>query len=302
MSMVRVQVPASTANMGPGFDCLGMALQLYNSVEMATTTAGLHIDVQGEGSKDLPRNESNLVYIAAMKVFRQVGYSHYGLRLRLVNNIPVSRGLGSSTAAIIGGIIAANILSGGRLSQREILNLACSLEGHPDNIAASLFGGIVVAVPADGDIKHIKIEPPKNIKAVVAIPEFNLATKTSRDALPQQVSFQDAIFNLGRLALLVAALKEGDMSLLGTAMEDRLHQPYRAGLIPGMKKVIAAAKLAGARGVSLSGAGPTLVALTDENHEHVARVMKDTFRQNSVNARALVLSPAQVGARAFEIK
>lgn len=302
MSMVRVQVPASTANMGPGFDCLGMALQLYNSVEMATATAGLHIDVQGEGAPDMPRDENNLVYIAAMKVFKQVGFSRCGLRIKLINNIPVSRGLGSSTAAIIGGIIAANIISGGRLNQRDILNLACSLEGHPDNVTAALCGGIVVAVPVDGDIKYIKIEAPKKIKAVVAIPEFNLATKTSREALPQQVSFQDAAFNLGRVALLVAALKEGDMGLLSIAMEDRLHQPYRSSLIPGMKKVMAAAKLAGARGVSLSGAGPTMVALTDENHEHVARVMKDTFRQNGVMAKALVLSPAQVGARAFEIK
>ncbi len=302
MSVVRVQVPASTANMGPGFDCLGMALQLYNSVEMTTTDAGLYIDVQGEGAGEISRDESNIVYLAAMRVFKQVGYKCGGLKIKLLNNIPVSKGLGSSTAAIVGGIIAANIISGQQLNQREMLNMACAMEGHPDNVAAAVFGGIAVAVPVDGEIKHIKIEPPKKMKAVVAIPEFNLPTKISREALPQQVSFNDASFNLARLALLVAALGQGDMALLGVSMEDRLHQPYRSNLIPGMKKVIAAARLAGARGVSLSGAGPTLAAFTDDNYEHIARVMKATFKQNGVMARTMILDPSPVGARALEIK
>ncbi len=302
MSVVRVQVPASTANMGPGFDCLGMALQLYNSVEISTTGSGLYIDINGEGAPDIPRDENNVVYQAAIRVFNQVGFNHGGLRLKLNNNIPVSRGLGSSTSAIVGGIIAANIISGGHLGQREILNMACAMEGHPDNVAAALFGGIVVAAPVDGEIKHIKIEPPKRLKAVVAVPEFSLSTKISREALPQQVSFNDAAFNLSRLALLIAALGQGDISLLGVSMDDKLHQPYRANLIPGMKKVIAAARLAGARGVTLSGAGPSLVAFTDDNYELIARVMKDTFRQNGVKARSMVLEPSPVGARALEIK
>lgn len=302
MSMVRVQVPASTANMGPGFDCLGMALQLYNSVEISITGSGLYIDINGEGAPDIPRNEDNLVYQAAVRVFNQIGFNYSGLRLKLYNNIPVSRGLGSSTAAIVGGIIAANMISGGHLGQRDLLNMACAMEGHPDNVAAAFFGGIVVAAPVDGDIKHIKIEPPKRLKAVVAVPEFNLSTKISREALPQQVSFNDAAFNLSRLALLIAALGQGDISLLGVSMDDKLHQPYRANLIPGMKKVIAAARLAGARGVTLSGAGPSLVAFADDNYQLIARVMKDTFRQNGVKARAMVLEPAQVGARALEIK
>jgi homoserine kinase len=279
-----------------------MALQLYNSVEMAVTDSGLLIDVQGEGAGEIPKDESNIAYLAACRVFKHVGYKYGGLKIKLNNNIPVSRGLGSSTAAVVGGIIAANIISERQLTRREILNMACAMEGHPDNVAAAVLGGIAVAAPVDGEIKHVKIELPKKIKAVVAIPEFNLPTKVSREALPQQVSFNDAAFNLARLALLVAALGQGDMTLLGVAMEDRLHQPYRSNLVPGMKKVIAAARLAGARGVSLSGAGPTLVALTDDNYQHIARVMKDTFKQNGVISKTMILDPSPVGARALEIK
>jgi len=146
------------------------------------------------------------------------------------------------------------------------------------------------------------IFPPAGLKVVVGIPSYPLATKKSREALPQQVSLQDAVFNLGRLALLIAALHQGDLSFLATAMEDRLHQPYRAPLIPGMKKIFAAARLAGARGVILSGAGPTITAFADHNPEHIARVMKETFRENGVPAKTMVLEPSLTGARALEVK
>ncbi|MFZ5632670.1 MAG: homoserine kinase [Bacillota bacterium] len=301
--MVRVQVPATTANLGPGFDCLGMALQLYNSVEISAAASGLHIEVQGEGQADIPRDENNMVFHAAQRVFRQVGYRPPGMRIKLVNNIPVARGLGSSTAAIVGGMIAANIISGNTMSQRDIINLAYGMEGHPDNIAASVLGGIVVAVPADGDVKCQKIPPPKNLRAIVSIPDFTLPTRTSREVLPQQVPVNDAIFNLGRVAMLISALYTGDINQFGVAMEDRIHQPYRTTLVPGMKKVFAAAKLAGAKGITLSGAGPTIIAYSDgSNVDLIARVMKDTFRQNGVSAKSLVLGISPVGARALEIK
>lgn len=300
--MVRVQVPATTANMGPGFDCLGMALQLYNTVEMSFAPAGLLIEIQGEGVSEIPRDEKNIVYLAAQRVFRLSGQESCGLKIKLANSIPVSRGLGSSTAAIIGGMIAANILSGNKLSQKEIINNACAMEGHPDNIAAAVLGGIVVAVPADGEVKCQRILPPKNLRAVVSIPDFTLTTKNSREALPQQVPLSDAAFNLGRVALLIASLYTGDINQFGTAMEDRLHQPYRTSLVPGMKKVFAAAKLAGAKGITLSGAGPSIVAYSDHNLDLIARVMRDTFRQNGISARSMVLDISPVGARALEIK
>jgi len=300
--MVRVQVPATTANLGPGFDCLGMALKFYNTVEMVRTTSGLSIEIHGEGAQEIARDESNIVYRAAMHLFKEVGFVPGGLRIRLINHIPVARGLGSSASAIVGGLISANLLTGGRLTQKELISMAAALEGHPDNVAPALLGGIVVSSPVEGEIKYVRIDPPAGLKAAVAIPDFKLSTRQARDVLPAQVSMPDAVFNIGRVALLVAALCRGDLNLLGGVMEDRLHQPYRAPLVPGMKKVLAAARLAGARGVCLSGAGPTLIAFADRNLELIARAMKDTFIQNGVPARAMVLEPSPIGARALEIK
>jgi len=300
-SVIRVQVPATAANLGPGFDCLGMALELYNIVEFSKIPRGLSIEVEGEGAGELACNESNLVYRAAKKVFDRIGYLPDGLRIRLVNSIPVGRGLGSSAAAVIGGIIAANRLCGAGLSQREILTLACSLEGHPDNIAPALLGGLVIYAAVDDEITWAKIALPAGLKAVVAVPDFTMSTRDAREALPHMVTMRDAVFNISRTALLVAALQQGDLSLLGTAMEDKLHQPFRVGLIPGYKKVVSAAKLAGARGVALSGAGPAIIALADNNQELIAEVMKSTFRESGVNARSLILAPSPVGARALEV-
>ncbi|TYO95549.1 homoserine kinase [Desulfallas thermosapovorans] len=299
--MIRVQVPATTANLGPGFDCLGMALELYNIVEFSKITRGLVVEVEGEGAGNLPCNESNLVYRAAKRVFDRAGYAPAGLRIRLINGIPVGRGLGSSAAAVIGGIIAANRLCGAGLGTREMLTLACSMEGHPDNIAPALLGGLVIYASVDGEITWTKIDLPPGIKAVVAVPDFVMNTRDTREALPQLVTMRDAVFNISRAALLVAALQKGDLSVLGTAMDDRLHQPFRSGLIPGFKKVVSAARLAGARGVALSGAGPTIVALADDNQALIAEVMKETFRESGVNARSLILAPSPVGARALEV-
>ena len=188
--MIRVQVPATTANLGPGFDCLGMALELYNVVEMSPGSRGLFIEVQGEGTLEIPRDERNLVYQAALRVFRQTGFSPQGLKIRLINQIPAARGLGSSTAALVGGIIAANLLSGGSLSVKEVINLACAMEGHPDNAAPAVLGGIVVAVQAEGEVKHLKIQPPASLKGVVAIPDFTLPTRPPGKFCPSRSVFR----------------------------------------------------------------------------------------------------------------
>jgi len=299
--VIRVQVPATTANLGPGFDCLGMALELYNIVEFSKISRGLVIEVEGDGAEELPRNEKNLVYQAARRVFERACRVPEGLRIKLVNNIPVGRGLGSSASAIVGGIIAANVMCGANLSMREMLNLACSMEGHPDNIAPALLGGLIIYTSVEGEITWTKIDLPPALKAVVAIPDFIMNTRDTREALPQLVTMRDAVYNIGRAALLIAALQKGDLSILGTAMDDRLHQPYRQGAIPGFKKVISAARLAGARGVALSGAGPTIVALADSNFELIAEVMKNTFRECGVGARTMILAPGPVGARALEV-
>lgn len=300
--MVHVQVPATAANLGPGFDCLGMALGLYNVVEMACVSQGLFIEVQGEGVAEIARDEQNIVYKAAQMVFKQVGFEPGGLRIKLINRIPIARGLGSSASAIIGGIVAANKISGEQFNIKEMLSLAYMLEGHPDNVAPALLGGIVVSVVVDGEVRYLKILPPTKLKGVVAIPDFLLITKTSREILPQQVNFQDAVFNVGRVALLVTAFSQGDFSVLGTAMEDRLHQPFRAGMVPGIKKVMAAARLAGASGVALSGAGPAVIAFADNNFKLIARVMEETFRESGVRVRVMILNPTSVGVRVLEQK
>lgn len=299
--MVRVQIPATTANMGPGFDTLGMALKLYNIVEMEEIGTSLSIDVEGDGADKIPRHSGNIVNLAAEKVFKMSGYQPKGLRIKIINNIPLARGLGSSAAAIVGGLVAANILCGSKLGEKELLNLATEIEGHPDNVAPALMGGIVVSAQAEGEVRYSKIEPPVKLRCVVAVPDFTLPTKLAREVLPQSVSMADAIFNVGRTALLVTALMKQDFQLLSIAMDDKLHQPYRANLVPGMKRVFAAAKLAGARGTALSGAGPTLIAFCDDSTHLIASVMKDAFLQSGVHARVMELEPNPVGAVAFEV-
>ena len=299
--MVRVQVPATTANMGPGFDTLGMALKLYNIIEMEDVGYGLQIEVEGDGADQIPRDASNVVYIAASRIFKISGFKPKGLRIKITNNIPLARGLGSSAAAIIGGLVAANIISGNKLGEKEIINLATELEGHPDNVAPALLGGIVVTAQAEGEVKYSKINTPAKLRCVVAIPDFALPTKLAREVLPQSVSLSDAIYNIGRTALLVTALMKQDFNLLSTAMDDRIHQPYRANLVPGMKKVFAAAKLAGARGIVLSGAGPTLIAFCDDSTYLIAKVMKETFLQSGIHAKVMEIEPNPVGAIALEV-
>lgn len=298
--MIRVQVPATTANLGPGFDCLGMALKLYNIVEMKQIDKGLVIEVYGDGATGISVDERNIVYQAALRVFKKVDYQPTGLKIKLTNQIPICRGLGSSAAAIVGGIVAANIMSGNKLKIKELLELANQVEGHPDNVAPALLGGIVISTVDQEEVQYIKLQHPANLKAVVAVPDFKLSTKRAREVLPSQVTLQDAVFNVGHVALLVAAICQGDLDKLSFAMEDRLHQSYRASLVPGMRRVLAAAKLAGARGVVLSGAGPTLIALADNNFDLIAKVMKDTFKQSGVNAKVMILEPSTVGARALE--
>lgn len=301
--MVRVQVPATTANLGPGFDTLGMALQIYNTIEMEEIDFGkLSIEIEGEGTDHIPRDERNVVYKSAEKLFNQVGYKPKCLRIKLINNIPVASGLGSSATAIVGGLVAANTIAGNPLNEKDLLALATEIEGHPDNVAPALLGGVVVSALFDGEVKFIKVEPPIELKCVVAIPKFPLSTQKAREVLPQNVSLNDAIFNISRASLLVAALMSGNLNIFGLAMDDKLHQPYRSSLVPGMKKVFAAAKLAGARGVALSGAGPTLIAFCDKNTALVAQVMKETFQENGVLCRVLEVNPNPIGARALETK
>ncbi|MDD2498797.1 MAG: homoserine kinase [Desulfitobacteriaceae bacterium] len=294
--MVKVRVPATSANLGPGYDTMGMAFNLYNYVTMEESGTGLNISVQGEGKGEIPLNEDNIVFQAACRVFQEVNYHPKGLKILLENNIPVTRGLGSSASTIVGGMMAANIISGEKLDKEHLLLLAINMEGHPDNVAPALLGGVVVAAGFNELLNYVKIEVPDGLNAVAAIPDFPLATKTAREAVPKEVSLSDAVFNIGHASLLVAALMKSDFNLLGKVMEDKLHQKYRSLLIPGMEEVFSAAKRAGALAVTLSGAGPTLVAFTTGKEKEIAQVMKDGFAPFNVSCRTIYLFPERDGA------
>ena len=215
----------------------------------------------------------------------------------MTNHIPLSRGLGSSAAAIVAGLKAANALLGNRFSRRELLQMATNIEGHPDNVAPAIFGGFTISVVTRGRVECFSLMPRMPLKLVVAVPEFPLSTRLARSVLPEQVKMKDAVFNVSRAALLVAALTKGQPRFLRNAFADALHQPYREKLIPGMKDVFRAACRAGALGASLSGAGPCLIAYTLENEEAVGQAMVEAFQEHEIEAHALQLSLDAHGAR-----
>ena len=297
MSEVRVNVPASTTNLGPGFDVLGMALKLYNTVELEVSASGLCIEIEGEGADILPRDESNLVYRAAKLVFERVGEKPPPMVIRLINRIPLARGLGSSGTAIIGGLMAASITSGANLTRDDILDMAAGMDGHPDNVAASIFGGIVIASPTEQGVTCMKFLPPKPVDVVIVVPDFHLLTSDARAVLPASVDLQTAVFNISRASLLVSALATGDFRLLGIATDDKLHQPCREKLVPGMRDVFRAARSAGENvAVALSGAGPSIVALCADNSARIGESMRQAFLKHNINSRVMTLDIDEEGA------
>ena len=257
---ITVHVPATSANLGPGFDALGLALRLHNTltIEPASTP---EISIEGEGEKTLPRDPTHLAYQAAMAIAERAGIASAARAFRLTqhNVIPLARGLGSSAAAIVGGAVAANALLGRPLDEQALLDLATEMEGHPDNVAPALFGGLVVCTRSPSGVRWMRLAPPP-LKVVLAVPDYPVSTEEARRRLPARVPFPDAVFNVTRTALLVAALTGGRPDLLDEATQDRLHQPYREQLVPGLTEVFAAARRAGAYGVALSGSGPAVLA------------------------------------------
>jgi homoserine kinase len=295
---IKVKIPATTANCGPGFDSIGIACTYYNELEVTELdTDEIQLEVSGEGEGIIPATRDNIVCQAIDKVFERVGHTCKGLRLKMENNIPLARGMGSSAAAIVGGLFAANELSGSKLTRHDLFELATEMEGHPDNVAPAIFGGITVSIMEGNKPSYLRFMPPKPLYMIVAIPEFHLATKTARSVLPIQVPREDAIFNLSRTALLVTALSQGKYEYLSQALEDKLHQPYRMPLIKGMEDVVPLAKEAGAYGCVISGAGPSLIAFAEKNPDDIGQAMVKGFNQNDVEARYVVLQVAEKGAR-----
>jgi homoserine kinase len=300
---VRVKVPASSANLGPGFDSLGMALDLYAWIDMGIAKERTTIRLFGSGLDGIATDKSNLIYKVAQLVFDRAGVSHPELDIAMRSDIPLTRGLGSSASAIVGALTAANSLIGGKLTEDELFQMASGLEKHPDNVGASLFGGIVVAYWDGKRAEYVRIEPDESLEVLAAIPSFQLSTEKARGLLPQQVSLKDAVFNLSHSSVLVAALATGKLGMIRHAMTDRLHQPYRAPLIPGMAEILERAADHGALGAALSGAGPTLLALVDKRSGRKSELesfLRDTFRKEAVDVQTLWLKPCSCGVQ-FEV-
>ncbi len=299
MKKITVSTPASTANLGAGFDCLALALNLRNVVELWDTgvDTGLEVTAEGEGATRVPLDSRNLIYRAAERVFEHVGRGPVGrLRLRAVNGIPLGSGMGSSAATVVGGLAAANALVEGGLTNEQLLAMAHELEGHPDNAAAALYGGLTLVSGAGGGELRVRslAVPPREV--VLALPDVRLSTAEARAALPAQVPLTDAVFNIGHALFTVQALTSGDDDLLRWALDDRLHQPYRQKLVPGYAAVVAAAIAAGATAVALSGAGPSLVAFAPAGHAAIADAMRAAFAGVGLAARTFVLAVDPRGA------
>ncbi len=300
---VIVKVPGSTANLGPGFDSLGMALSLYAWIEMSESSQTV-FHLHGDQLKGLPQDKSNLLYKVAQLVFKEAGVVVPELAISMYSEIPLTRGLGSSASAIVGALVAANALIGSPLTQDKLFQIATELEGHPDNVGASLFGGIVVSAWDGKHADYVRLEPHQRLETLVAIPAFQLSTEKARHALPSQISMADAVFNVGRSSLLVAALASGELGLIRHAMQDRLHQPYRAALIPGMTTILERAAEHGALGAALSGAGPTLIAFADAasgGKAELEQFLLQTLKQEGIEAQTLWLAPCGDGAQVSEV-
>lgn len=305
---ITVQVPATSANLGPGFDVLGVALHWFNEVSFEAdhlhTSAHrplvtLSVEVQGDGFDSLPRDESNLVVKAAYKVFEKAKRWPKSLWIKLHNRIPLSRGMGSSSAAIIGGMVAANALLGKPLKNETLLDLAVEMEGHPDNVVPAFVGGFCVSGVIQGEVRYLKFKVPANLRAVVCSPNQPLATSAARRVLPSRVPLTAAIFTSSRVAFLVGAMLQRRFEWLGFAMEDVLHQPVRAHLIPGLNDVIAEARKAGAWGCALSGAGSSVVAFTKPGAtaKRVGQAMQKAFAAHRQPSHVLDLALENKGIR-----
>jgi len=299
---VQVKVPATTANLGPGFDALGLALNLWNEAIFETNPRGCQgvtMTVEGEGAGKLPLSEENAVVEAAMQLYERAGRACEGFCVHCINRVPLSSGLGSSSAAMLTGMLGANALLGNPFTDEEVLRFAIETEGHPDNVAPAMLGGLVASIVYDERVISIKLPARANrgpIHATVVLPDFDFPTKHARQILPAEVARQAAIYNISRAVMVTEALRTGDLELLGKAMDDMLHQPYRLPLIPGAEAARKAGLKAGAAAVALSGAGPSLIAFSSKRDPMIAALMQRAFEAAGMQSRVFELTPSYEGA------
>ena len=301
MTLVRVKAPATTANMGPGYDCLGMALDVWNTIEIEVLDSGEPVvEVTGEGAGELETGRDNLVYRSMEFLFQDAEQEMPMVRIRCDNAIPLARGMGSSAAAIAGGLVAANAICSQIYTPNDLLEMAATIEGHPDNVAAAVLGGMQLVISDKTEegsrLYTVPINVPPELHAVVFVPQVRIATEDARAVLPEKVSVADAVHNMGRVGLLVASMATNHPEYLAIATQDLLHQPYRQPLFPAMKVIFKAALDAGALGVFLSGSGSTVLALTQGREMTVAYEMAEAARQASVEGNVSVTQPTVRGA------
>ncbi|MDF5720111.1 MAG: homoserine kinase [Rhizonema sp. PD37] len=307
-SSTTITVPATTANLGPGFDCIGAALTLYNKFKFSHLSEGeVTISVTGVEAQKVQTDQSNLIYQAFAKLYERIQQTPPSVKIEIEIGVPLARGLGSSATAIVGGLLGANFLAGKPLSQLQVMELAITMEGHPDNVVPALLGGCRLAATGVEDERQQSLweicEVPwcEAVVPVVAIPDFELSTHEARRVLPMEVSRADAIFNAAHLGLLLRGLQTGKGDWLKAALQDKLHQPYRKSLIQGYDAVNSAALTAGAYGMVVSGAGPTLLALTDTSHApDVAAAMAAAWQQEGITSVVRSLSLDTQGATSEE--
>jgi homoserine kinase len=297
---ISVKVPATTANLGPGFDALGLALNLWNETEFQTTRDNrIILSISGEGQGKLPTDASNSIVEAALQVYNLVQKSCNGLQIHCLNRVPIGSGLGSSSAAMLTGMLGANAVLGEPFSQEEILKLAIETEGHPDNVAPAMLGGLVASIVHEDRVISLKLPARANhgqIHLTIVWPDFDFPTKQARAILPKQVERKDAIYNISRAVLVTESLRTGDLDLLGKAMTDALHQPYRIPLIPGAHQAMEAARNAGAAAVALSGAGPSLIAFSSDVNMRIGVSMQQSFEKAGLRSKIYNLQVSHEGA------
>lgn len=310
---VSVKVPATTANFGSGFDCMGMALPIYNIITIEETVlpgTGIEINVISETDDDdelaiehIPKDENNIIYKAVELLYNSIGQTPSELRINIKSQIPIAKGLGSSASIIVGGLLAANELLNRPADEAALLSIATEVEGHPDNVTPAIVGGMVLtSYEDDGSIVYRKLPWPEEWHLTLCIPDYELATDISRSVLPKEVPMKDATFNARRTAMFVEALHTKDAELMKLALQDKLHQPYRTKLVPGLQEIIDNLKHEdNVLGCVLSGAGPAILIISQKNNlDHIKSIVSETWANYNVKTDIRTLKVEEQGAKVLE--
>lgn len=307
---ISVKVPATTANLGPGFDCLGMALPVYNTITIEETVlpgTGIEINVINDNEaadellmEHIPMDENSIIYKAVELLYNSIGQTPSELKITVQSQIPIARGLGSSASVIVGGLLAANELLGRPADEVALLSIATEVEGHPDNVTPAIVGGLVLSSQEeDGSILYRKLNWPEEWNITVCVPDYELSTEISRSVLPKEVPMEDAVFNAKRLGMFIQAVNTKDAELMKLALQDKLHQPYRMKLVPGLDKIIENLKHEeNVLGCVLSGAGPSIIVISQKNNlDKIKSIIKDTWEDMNVKVNIMTLPVENEGAQ-----